>query len=111
MKNQHYDGWSIFAKDVHIADISFSGKIDGMCLLFTVTNENEERPLLEFSGNAWKQDLLTYKNRSTGAEVSGRNFAIVVEGNELSLRDFNPLSAEALGGRFTKLVRFFERHF
>jgi hypothetical protein len=54
MKNQHYDGWSIFANDVHIADISFSGKIDGMCLLFTVTNENEERPLSEFSGNAWK---------------------------------------------------------
>ena len=113
MNKGHFDGWSIFENGIHIADISFTGKADGngMCLLFTVTNENKERPLSEFSGNAWKQDLLTYKNRSTGAEVPGRNFSITVEGNELALRDLSPVSTEELGGWFTKLVRFFERHF
>ena len=65
---------------------------------FTVVNENKERPLPEFSGDGWKQNLLTYKNHSTGAEVPGKDFAITVKGNELALRDFSPMSIEEMGG-------------
>jgi hypothetical protein len=110
MINDHDDGWEISASGIHIADISFTGKIDGFCLLFTMANENMERPLIEFSGNVQKQETLTYKNRRTGVEASGREFAITVQGQEVALRDFRSRAQTSAEGWLSKLVRLFLGH-